>query len=347
MSAVPSSLREGATVLRPKRDALISNQSAGWLVLGALLIMYPQFVPAFWTYQVGAQSLILGTIAMSLSLLAGQGGMVTLSQMTVAGISAYLVCIFGTTSVQQISLGWPWWLAISLALLIATMLAVAIGALSIRTEGIRTIMITLAIGVAFFYLAQQNYALFNGYQGFSGISAGVVAGVDLAAPVPFYYLCLAVAALLVWLLMSLARSTFGIGLQGVRDNPRRMASLGFSVVAHRLIAHAIAGLIASIGGVLFVFLNHQVSPGSVATPALINVLVIAVLGGMRRPLGAFLGAASFVLLQNFAIDLVSRERFNLVIGGVFLAVLLVSPDGVLGLITRLRSSLRPAPQQRI
>ena len=126
-----------------------------------------------------------------------------------------------------------------------------------------------------------------------------------------------------------------------------MASLGFSVVAHRLIAHAIAGLTASIGGVLFVFFNHQVSPGSVATPALINVLVIAVLGGMRRPLGAILGAASFVLLQNFAIDLVSRERFNLVIGGVFLAVLLVSPDGVLGLIRRLRSSLRPAPQQRI
>ena len=123
------------------------------------------------------------------------------------------------------------------------------------------------------------------------------------------------------------RSPFGIALQGIRDNPRRMASLGFAVTDHRVAAYAVAGLIAAVGGVLFTWYNGLITPGSVGTSWLINILVIAVLGGMRHPIGAFLGAIVFVLLQNFAIDLVDRERFNLVIGGVFLAIVLFSPDG--------------------
>ena len=87
---------------------------------------------------------------------------------------------------------------------------------------------------------------------------------------------------------------------------------------------------AAVGGVLMVWYNGLISPGSVGTTALINILIIAVLGGMRHPIGPFIGAVVFVLLQNFAIDLVDRERFNLVIGGVFLAIVLFSPDGLLG-----------------
>ncbi|WP_219215738.1 branched-chain amino acid ABC transporter permease [Variovorax boronicumulans] len=341
-----TSTSSSRTPLRTAPAWRLPASTPGWALLLVALLAYPLLVPSFWAYQIGAQSLVLGTIALSLSFLAGYGGMVSLAQMTVAGLAAYLVCIFGVSAVDTVSLGWPRWLAIALALPIATLSGVAIGTLSMRTEGIRTIMITLAIGVAFFYLTQQNYAVFNGYQGFSGVTATPLAGIDLSAPVPFYYLCLAVAGALAIGVGYLARSTFGIALQGVRDNPRRMASLGFSVTAHRLLAHAIAGFIAAVGGVLFVFYNHQISPGSVSTAALINVLVIAVLGGMRHPVGAFVGAAVFVLLQNFAIDLVSRERFNLVIGGVFLLVVLVSPDGVLGLASRLRGFLRPASRDQ-
>lgn len=267
--------------------------------------------------------------------------MVSLSQMTVSGVAAYVVAILGTSSVTGISLGWAPWVAVIAAMLASVIAAVAIGALSIRTEGIRTIMITLAIGVAFFYLTQQNYSIFNGFQGFAGIEAPMLFNIDLGEPRAFYYLCLAVCAAAVFGVIYIGRSTFGIGLQGVRDNARRMASLGFNVTLHRLAAHAIGGLLAGAGGVLFVYYNHRISPGSISTPALINVLVIAVLGGLRHPLGAFLGAALFVLLQNFAIDFVSRDRFNLVIGGVFLAVLLISPDGLLGLWERLRTIASP------
>jgi len=107
--------------------------------------------------------------------------MVSLSQMTVAGLSSYLIAIFGTSSMQAISLGWPWWLAVLFAMLISVVFATLIGWLSIRTEGIHTIMITLAIGVAFFYLTQQNYVLFNGFQGFSKISVENYIWKDLLA----------------------------------------------------------------------------------------------------------------------------------------------------------------------
>ena len=307
-----------------------------WLVM-AMVLLYPAVASPFFTYQIGAQSLALGLIALSLTFLGGYGGMVSLSQMTVAGLSSYLIAIFGTSSMQAISLGWPWWLAVLFAMVISVVFATLIGWLSIRTEGIHTIMITLAIGVAFFYLTQQNYGLFNGFQGFSKISAPVVGDVDFTDPVAFYFLALGCALCGYWSIKYLVRAPFGLALQGIRDNPRRMNSLGFNVTAHRLAAHAFAGLLASVGGILLVWYNNRVSPGSINTGALINILVIAVLGGMKHPLGAFIGAITFVLLQNFAIDLVDRQRFNLVIGGVFLLIVFFSPDGLLGLWQKFRS----------
>jgi branched-chain amino acid transport system permease protein len=312
------------------------------LVLLGLLV-FPWVATPFFTFQIGAQSLALGLIALSLTLLAGYGGMVSLSQMTVAGIAGYTLAIFGTSAVADISLGWPWWLAVMVAVAVATLAATLIGWLSVRTEGIYTIMITLAVGVAFFYLAQQNYALFNGFQGFSKVAPPLLLGLDWRAPVPFFYLTLFWALAGYFFVKYLVRTPFGIALQGIRDNPRRMNSLGFHVTAHRVAAHAVAGLIAAIGGVLMVWYNSLISPGSIGTGALINVLIVAVLGGMTHPIGAFVGAIVFVLLQNFAIDLVDRERFNLVIGGVFLAVVLFSPDGLVGLWNRLRARVMRAP----
>jgi branched-chain amino acid transport system permease protein len=234
-------------------------------------------------------------------------------------------------------LGWPWWLAVIFSILISMVFATLVGWLSIRTEGIHTIMITLAIGVAFFYLTQQNYVVFNGFQGFSRISAPVVGEVDFTDPVAFYFLSVCCALLAYWAVKYLVRSPFGLALQGIRDNPRRMNSLGFNVTAHRLAAHAFAGLLASVGGILLIWYNNRISPGSINTGALINILVIAVLGGMKHPIGAFIGAIAFVLLQNFAIDLVDRQRFNLVIGSVFLLIVFFSPDGLLGLWQKIRT----------
>ncbi|MBS7806028.1 branched-chain amino acid ABC transporter permease [Variovorax sp. PCZ-1] len=311
------------------------------VVVMLFVLLFPWMVSPFMTFQIGAQSLIFGLIALSLTLLGGYGGMVSLAQMTVAGIAGYTVAILGTSGTPEISLNWPWWVAIIFALFIATACSILIGWLSVRTEGIYTIMITVAIGAAFYYLALQNYSVFNGFQGFQKVYPPKLFDVDWRSPLPFYYLSLVLALAGYFFVKHLIRTPFGIALQGTRDNARRMNSLGFNVIAHRMAAYAVSGFIAAVGGVMLVWYNGLIVPGSVNTGWLINILVIAVLGGMKHPIGAFLGAIIFVLLQTFAIDLIDRERFNLVIGGVFLAIVLFSPDGLLGLWARLKSRLSP------
>ncbi len=303
------------------------------------VLCYPMVAGPFLTYQIGAQSLILGIIALSLTFLGGYGGMVSLAQMTVAGIAGYTVAILGVSAATEISLGWPWWVAIFFALVIATIVSTLVGWLSVRTEGIYTIMITVAIGAAFYYLALQNYSIFNGFQGFQKVYPPEIGGINWRSPVPFYLMSLVFALASYYSVKHLVRTPFGIALQGTRDNARRMNSLGFNVTAHRVAAYSVAGLIAAVGGILLVWYNGLITPGNINTGWLINILVVAVLGGMRHPIGPFLGAVVFVLLQTFAIDLIDRERFNLVIGGVFLAVVLFSPDGLLGLWARIRERL--------
>jgi branched-chain amino acid transport system permease protein len=301
------------------------------IVVGLVVLVLPFVIPDFFVFQIAAQALVLGVIATSLAFLVGGGGLLSLSQMSVAGVAAYLVAIFGSSSVESISLGLPWWAAVPLAIGLATVLGVLIGMVAIRTEGIYTLMITLAIGVAMFYLAQQNYAIFNGFQGFAQVAPPALFGIAWNSPTPFYYLAAAVGAFSFLFHRYILDTPFGLALQGTRDNPRRMRALGFNVNAHRVAAYAVAAFIAALGGVLLVWYNGRVSPGTIGTAALFNILIIAVLGGIRSPAGPFVGALVFVLLQNFAIDLVDRERFNLVIGGVFLAAVLFSPDGLVGM----------------
>lgn len=328
--AIPSSAPQ--TIREPWRNPIAARH----VIVVLALLIYPFFATPFFAFQIAGQALVLGTIALSLTFLAGSGGMVSLAQMTVAGLAGYLVAIFGV-SASPISLGWPWWIAVLLAIAMATAFATFIGWLAVRTEGIYTIMITLAIGVAFYYLALQNYSIFNGFQGFHNVTPPVVLGVDFGQSTPYYFLALFWALTSYLSIKYLLRAPFGVALQGVRDNPRRMNALGFNVNAHRVAAYAIAGLIAAIGGVLLLWYNKLISPGVVGTGALINILVIAVLGGMRHPIGPFIGAIVFVLLQTFAIDSMFRERFNLVIGTIFLIIVLFSSDGLLGWWARLRS----------
>ncbi|MEN9631497.1 MAG: hypothetical protein RJA10_4725 [Pseudomonadota bacterium] len=315
--------------------------SARHVFVLALVLLLPFVASPFFTYQVASQALIFGLIALSLSFLAGYGGMVSLAQMSVAGMAGYAVAVLGTSGTAT-SLGWPWGVVVPVAVVIAVLCSTLIGWLSVRTDGIYTIMITLAIGVAFYYLVLQNYTVFNGFQGFQKVYPPEVFGLNWRDPLPFYFLCLFWAMAGYFFIQWLVRTPFGMALQGTRDNARRMNSLGFNVTAHRVAAYAVSGLLAGVGGVLLVWYNGLITPGSVGTGWLINVLVIAVLGGMKHPIGAFLGAIVFILLQTFAIDVIDRERFNLVIGGVFLAIVLFSPDGLLGLWAKLRTRFGPS-----
>lgn len=311
----------------------MKRQMLLWCVLGLGLLAYPFLVNNFWLVQIGGRTLGLGTIALSLVFLIAYGGMLSLAQMTVAGIAGYAVAYF-TAPVAGVGLLLPWPLAVLIALVLAALSGLLIGLIAVRTLGIYTLMITLAIAMAFYYLALQNYTIFNGYTGFSNVHPPVVAGIDFSQPLPFYYLSLAIAALCYMAVRHIVRTPFGLALQGVRDNPRRLRSLGYNVAHVRVTAFTVAGMLAGLGGILNLWLNSSISPASVGINPVIDVLMAAVLGGFLHPIGAYIGALVFTVVDNFAIDFIARDRFNTLIGLVFLAVVLFSPDGVTGLLKR-------------
>lgn len=317
------------------------------LLRGALLlalIAFPFLANDFWVQQIGGRTLGLGTVALSLVFLAAYGGMLSLDQMALAGVAGYAVAYF-TAPVAGVGMLLPWPAALALALGASTLAGLLVGLIAVRTSGIYTLMLTLAIAMGFYYLALQNYALFNGFTGFTQVAAPDVAGMSFADPRAFYWLCLGAALGCYALVTYLATTPFGLAMQAARDNPRRLAALGYHVASLRVAAFGVAGLIAGIGGVLSLWLNGSISPGSIALVPTIDVLMAAVLGGLGHPVGAYVGALLFVIVQNFAIDFIDRERFNTLIGLIFLAVVLFSPDGVIGLVRRARQLCAPTPKK--
>lgn len=316
--------------------------------VGAVLILMPVFASDFVLFQIFGWVFILGMIALSLMFLAGYGGMVSLLQMSVAGLAGYLVAIFGNSAIEHISLGWQWYVSISVAILASAVFATLCGWLAVRTEGIYTIMITLAIASAFFYFTRQNYEIFNGFNGFNGVLPPELLGVNWRNPTAFYYLTLGLAAASYFMVLYVSRTPFGLALQGIRDNPRRMAALGYNVTAHRIAAYTFAGVVAAIAGILLTWQSAQISPGTVGVGPVIDILVIAVIGGLRHPVGPFIGAFIYVLLKTFAVDILSSfglagERFQLLIGLGFLVIVFWSPDGILGLWDRWKAGRNRDP----
>ncbi len=320
-----------------------------WALAALVLLIMPALANGFVLFQIFAWSFILGTIALSLMFLAGYGGMISLAQMTVAGFAGYMVAIFGVNGVPAISIGWPWWLATPMALALGMIFGAIVGALAVRTEGIYTIMITLAIAAAFYYFTNENYAIFNGHTGINSIPTPQFLGVNWRDPIPFYYLTLGVAVVCCWAVAYLGRAPFGLALQGIRDNPRRMAALGFNVYAHRVAAYVFAALLAGLGGVLLVWSNGEIAPGTVSVSEAIDILIIAVVGGIANPIGPFIGALMYALLKTFALDVLvslglDGNRFRLLIGLGFLVVVFFSPDGVLGFWARWRNRVSRGPR---
>jgi branched-chain amino acid transport system permease protein len=346
MAVVEAPSAAGTTAAKPAGvawEAVTAVHPVVWLLVLFLLLL-PAFASNFVLVEIFGFAFILGMIALSLMFLAGYGGMVSLVQMSVAGCAGYMVAIFGASAVSEISLGWPWWLAVVVAILIAVAFGTLSGALAVRTEGIYTIMITLAIASAFYYFVHQNYTIFNGFSGFNAVRAPQTFGIEWRAPIPFYYLTLFWAVVAYVAVIYVSRSTFGLALQGTRDNARRMAALGFNVTAHRIAAYAFAALIAAVAGVLLVWHGGQISPGTAGIGPVIDILIIAVAGGLTRPIGPFIGALIFVILRTFALDVLvalgfDGKRFQLLIGIGFLLIVLFSPDGVLGLWARWRERL--------
>ncbi len=295
----------------------------GVVALAIFLLTYPFFASPFFVIQIGIQSLFLGLIALSLIFLAGYSGMVSLAQMGLYGAAGY------TLGFLTVTIGLSWYIGVGAALIASVLLSAIFAFISVRTQGIYFLMITLAEAMLVFYFAEQNDYFTNGHTGINGIQPPTVGSLVLSDPTTFYFVTLMIAVLVYLGLRYLIRTPFGLALQGIRDNAQRMKSLGFNVSAHRIAAFMLAGLIAGIGGVLGTWYNGAISPGSIDLTRTIDILIIAVLGSLTYFEGAFVGAVFFTLITNFASSF--TDRFNTVIGLAFLLVALFFPGGLIGL----------------
>jgi branched-chain amino acid transport system permease protein len=309
------------------------ERAAGLIVVVAALLA-PLLLSAYWVGALLTQVLLLGIIAASLTFLSAYGGMVSLAQVAVYGIAGFALGNATTTDSKGLNLGWSPWVGIVVGLAFGTGIAFVFGALAARSVGIYFLMITLTFGVIANLFFGQVTQL-SGFGGISGIQTPSVLGSPDAHPNRLYYLALVLALLVYALLRYLVRTPFGLTLQGIRDDSVRMSSLGYQVGLHRLLAFGFAGFISSIGGILFVWWNGHIDPGSIDINQMVNVLAIAVIGGLYRLEGAWVGAFIYVVLNNYlqTIGFIG-PRFSTVIGIIFLAVVLVSPAGLMGLWDR-------------
>ena len=318
-------------VQRGAKTAIAVPRAWTWAVCLAGLAIYPLLVPDFWIVSVGAQAIILGVITLSLTFLAAYGGMVSLAQMATAGVAAYTLAVLGSHSANAGAALLPWPAALVLGVGAGVIAGLLIGAVAVRSRGIYLLMSTLAIAMIFYYLAQQNTTVLHGFDGIRGVVVPAILGQSLREPVSFYYLCLAIGVGAYLLVLHLVRTPFGLALQGARDDEVRMRSLGYRVTWHQIAAFGVAGFLASLGGILNLWYQGGISPGSIGMTSTVGILIMAVIGGLKHPRGAFIGALAYVLIQSFAVDLVGAQRFNTLVGCVFLAIVIMSPDGLVGM----------------
>jgi branched-chain amino acid transport system permease protein len=211
-------------------------------------------------------------------------------------------------------------------------------------------MLTLTYAVIAFYFFGQ-VTQFGGFSPIAGISRhtpGFVGDI-LGHPDKLYYIAFGTALAVYVLIRYLVRTPFGISLQGIRDDPVRMSSLGYNVPLHRTLAFGFAAFLAALAGVLAAWWDGQVAPGNVGLGATIELLVMCVIGGLGRIEGAWLGAFAFIVIDNQtreggALDFLVPipgfgGSFNTVIGLIFLAIVIISPNGLMGLWDKLTASV--------
>ncbi|HKB93862.1 MAG TPA: branched-chain amino acid ABC transporter permease [Gaiellaceae bacterium] len=326
--------------------------AVGALVLAAL---GPLVFDTFWVSFILTQVFWYALAAMSLIFLSAYGNMTSLAQVSIYGIAGFVLgnCVT-TGETKGLNLGLGPWTGVVLAVAIATAVSFILGAVAARSTGIYFLMLTLSFAVMVNYFFGQ-VTLVSGFGGIGNVSNHLpkLLGRPDLHPNRLYYASLLVALAGYALLRYLLRTPFGLVLQGIRDDPVRMASLGYNVPLHRMLAFGLAGFICSFSGVIFVWWNNQISPGSIDITAVLNLLVIAVIGGLYRLEGAWIGAFVFVVVSDYAQSIgflrgvgLTQDRFETLIGLVFLAIVILSPNGLLGIWEWIRTAATRLVRQK-
>jgi branched-chain amino acid transport system permease protein len=308
------------------------NKLTSNLIIWLVLLTMPYWMGAIGGYtELGSRVLVLGLAAMALNFLLGFTGVLSFGHAAYFGLGAYGTAL----TIRYLAPSTP--LSIVLGVVLGTVAAMLIGALIVKLRGVYFAMVTIAFGQVFFFIAFRWNDVTGGDDGLSGwhrapIDLGFTQIDILGNDKLFYYLVLLVFAIGVGVMAFLLRSPFGRTLIAIRENEQRARFLGIPVEQHIWLAFVISCLFAALAGTLYALLNNFTDPRALRWDQSGNFVIMAVLGGMRSFWGPLLGAAIFVVLQDY----VSSHTANWMsfIGLFFVLVVLFFPRGVLGMIKR-------------
>ena len=275
-----------------------------------------------------ARIMVFAIAALSLDLILGYGGLVSFGHAAYFGIGAYAV---GILSYYGVTDGIAHF---ATAFFAAAIVALFIGFVSLRTSGVYFIMITLAFGQMVYFVGIG----LNEYGGDDGLNiarhSNFGAALDLDRPIVFYYFTYALLLLFLFLGSRVVRSRFGMLLQGVKSNERRMIALGFPTFRYKLAAFVMAGSVCGIAGALFANLTLFVSPSIMHWTRSGEIMMMVILGGLGSLVGPVFGAAAYLILESVLSRL--TEHWQAVLGPLLILVVLFSKTGLYGLFAASR-----------
>jgi branched-chain amino acid transport system permease protein len=280
--------------------------------------------------------LIFGIFCMSLDLILGYTGLLSLGHAAYMGTAGYAAGIF------MVHFGIDnFWALMLLALIAAGLVAVVIGYMVLRVTGVYFLLLTLAFGQLLSVIAVRWRGITGGTNGLIGISYP-----ELGIPVfswsslSFYYLVFIFFALCYFILKKIVDSSFGRSLVGIRVNEARMQALGFNTWAHKYITFIVSGLFAGVAGVLFAFFYGIMVPEHLALTTSASGMLMVVIGGPGTLFGPVIGALMIIMLEHYA-SIYSPERWPLILGCVFVLCVIFLRGGVAMYLSRLWRKWRP------
>lgn len=298
-----------------------------WCIVIALLALLPPVATALkqpFYLDLVRRVMIFAIAATSLNLILGYGGLVSFGHAAYLGVGGYAVGILAFHGVHD---GWVQW---GTAIGASTLVALAIGAVSLRTSGIYFIMITLAFTQMLYYLG-VSVEKYGGDDGMRVKTRSQFDGlIDLADPVAFYYLVLAIMLACIYVVYRLANSRFGMVLRAAKSNERRSRAVGFSPYAYRLTAFTIAGAMCGLAGALFANHTAYITPDFMHWTRSGEIMFMLILGGIATTAGPLLGALALLVVETLLAGW--TQHWQVILGPLLVLSVLFFRRGLAGML---------------
>ena len=292
------------------------------IVIGIILIF---LVPSQPTYiqSLITKILIFAIFAMSLDLLMGYAGIMSLGHAAFFGVAGY------ATGILMVKCGIDnLWIGAACGILLAAIVAAIFAIIALQARGIYSILITFALGQLLYSIATKWRSVTNGDYGLWGLSLPTLGIFHFEfSTTYFYYFVFMTFVICFFLLYRIVKSPFGKAIQGIREGESRMQALGYNTWLFKYITFVISGMFAGVGGVLFAYHSGIVTPNDLAVTNSGFVMLMMIAGGTGTIYGPPIGAAAIIIIQYYA-GIITTERWPLILGGIFVLTIMYARAGI-------------------